>query len=63
DVKSYNLTSDTSIRSGPQRLGDSATPKSGDQVVVVTVDGSSDAMAVIVHPTEGFGPAHRFGPR
>ncbi|MCC7105340.1 MAG: hypothetical protein IT307_09380, partial [Chloroflexi bacterium] len=35
DVKSYNLTSDTRIRRGPQRIGDSATPKSGDQVVVV----------------------------
>lgn len=56
EVKTYNLTGETRVRSGPQRLGASATPKAGDQVVVVTIDGRADARAILVHPTEGFGP-------
>jgi hypothetical protein len=59
--RSYNLTSDTRIhqagehrRAGGQEQ--QAAVKSGDRVVVVTMDGSNDAKAVMIGGADGFGP-------
>jgi hypothetical protein len=56
--KTYNLNADTRIRAGGQRWGDNqaATPKAGDKVVVVTLDSSDTARAVMVGGADGFGP-------
>ena len=60
--KSFALNADTRIHatgqpwSGPQ----SASPKAGDRVVVVTLDGSSAARAVVIGGPDGFGPRGPF---
>jgi hypothetical protein len=59
--KSYNLTSDTRIHQAGGRpwsggQTQQATLKSGDRVVVVTLDGSNDAKAVMIGGANGFGP-------
>jgi hypothetical protein len=64
--KSFNLTSDTRIHQAGSRpwsggQGQQATLKSGDKVVVVTLDGSSDARAVMIGGPDGFAP-HPGGP-
>ena len=59
-IKTYNLTSETRVHGGPQQWGATLTPKAGDQVVVATLDNSSDARGVMIRPADGF---HHFGPR
>jgi hypothetical protein len=61
--KSYNLTTETRIHQAGGRpwgsqngQGSSATMKSGDQVVVVSLDNSSDARAVMIGGLGGFHP-------
>ena len=52
--KVFNLTADTRVRTGPHRLGSGTQsdqqglPTAGDRVLVITLDGSSDARAVFV---------------
>jgi hypothetical protein len=58
--KSYNLTGKTRIhQAGGQHWsgqGSQAAPKSDDQVVVVSLDNSSEARAVILGGPDGFRP-------
>jgi len=63
--KTYSLNADTRIRTAgaPWAGGQSATLKAGDKVVVITLDGSNTAKAVMVGGADGFkprgGPFHR----
>ena len=56
--KVYNLTSETRIHTAgqPWMGGQTSptTPKSGDKVVVVTLDNSSDARSVMIGGADGF---------
>jgi hypothetical protein len=61
--ETYNLTSDTRIHqaggrpwAGQSGHGSSANLKSGDHVVVVSIDNSSDARAVVIGGPVGFHP-------
>ena len=58
--KTYNLTSETRIHTAGQRWGgnQSTAPKAGDKVVVVTLDNSDTARAVMIGGPDGFGPPH-----
>jgi hypothetical protein len=63
--KTFSLNADTRIRAAgaPWGGGEAAAPKAGDKVVVVTLDGSDTAKAVMIGGPEGFqrpgGPFHR----
>jgi hypothetical protein len=58
--KTYNLTSQTRIHAGGQPWAggqtNATTPKSGDKVVVLSQDNSSDAQAVMIGGADGFRP-------
>lgn len=62
--KTYTLTSDTRIHTAGQPWnggqGQTASPKVGDKVVVVTLDGNDTPKAVVIGGPDGFRP--RGGP-
>jgi hypothetical protein len=65
-TRSYNLTAETRMHSAGRWSGGQAadvTPNTGDKVVVVTLDGSSDAKAVKVGAPQGFHHPGRFSQR
>ena len=63
--QTYTLDDQTTVHAaGRPRAGDQAgqaTPQAGDKVVVVTLDGSDTAHAVMIGGPDGFGPRGGFG--
>ena len=68
-TKTYTIGSETRVHAIGQRWqggqGATATPKQGDKAMVVTLDGSDTAHAVMIGSPGGFGPGQGpgFGPR
>lgn len=66
--KTYTLGADTRVQAAGQPWnggqGQAATPKAGDKVVVVALDGSDTPKAVMIGGPDGFRPrGGPFGPR
>lgn len=65
--KTYTLGDQTVVHKAGQPWAggqaEQATAQAGDKVVVVTLDGSETAHAVMIGGPDGFGPRHGFGPR